>query len=111
MKMLRVPDLILKDIEDQYVRENFFRIKKFFETVPFFKGEFRHFEFNFDRALTNQKISHGLGFKPTDVIQTLITGPGSLTWDYINFDDKSLVLTTTGACKVRAFIGAYREDL
>jgi hypothetical protein len=109
--MLNTPDLILKDIEDQYSRENFFRLKKFFESVSFFKGNFKHFEFNFDRALTSQKMAHGLGFKPQDVIQTFITGPGAITWDYINFDDKNLVLSTTGACKVRAFIGAYREDL
>jgi hypothetical protein len=109
--MKNLPDLILKDIDDQYVQQNFFRLQKFFEKFPFFRGEFKHFEFTFDRALTSQKVSHGLGYKPFDVIQTFITGPGTLTWEYENFDDKSLVVTTTGACKVRAFIGAYREDL
>lgn len=109
--MNQLPDLILKDIDDQYVQQNFFRLQKFFQAVPFFKGEFKHFELNFDRALTGQKVSHGLGFKPFDVIITYVTGPGTLTFDYANFDDKNIVVTTTGACKVRAFIGAYREGI
>lgn len=104
------PDIIFKDIEDQYTRENFVRINDFFKAFPLFKGQFKFFELTFDRVLTSQKVSHGLGFKPTDIIQTSIIGPGALTWDYVNFDDKSLVLSTTGACKIRVFIGAYRED-
>jgi hypothetical protein len=103
------PDLILKDIEDEYIRQNFVRINDFFKAFPFFRGQFKFFDFSFDRAISNQKVSHALGFKPTDVIQTSVIGPGAITWDFENFDDKSLVLSTTGACKVRAFIGAYRE--
>lgn len=108
--MIGPVDFILKDIVDTYVRENFFRLQKFFQKYPFFKADFKHFEFTFDRALTKQNVQHGLGFRPNDVIQTYISGPGSLTWEYTSFDDKNLVITTTGACKVRAFIGAYKED-
>lgn len=105
-----LPDLILKDIADTYVRENFFRLQKFFLSFPLFRGQFQHFDLTFTGAQTKGKVLHGLGFKPTDVIQTRVLGPGSLTWEYADFDDKNLVVTTTGACKVRAFIGAYRED-
>lgn len=104
------PDLILKDISDQYIRENFFRLNRFISAFPMFKGQFKFFELTFDRALTSQKVLHGLGFKPTDVLQSSMVGPGVLTWEYESFDDKNLVVTTTGACKIRAFIGAYRED-
>lgn len=106
-----IPDLILKDIEDQYVRENFFRILKHYQQFPLFRGEFVHFDLSFVGAVTNQKVLHSLKFKPTDVIQTRLLGPGNLTWVYSDFDDKNLVVTTTGACQVRAFIGAYREGL
>jgi len=107
--MISLPDIILKDITDQYVRENFFRITKFFQKFPLFRTEVRFFELSFAGAVTSQKIPHGLGFKPTDVIQTSLIGAGSLTWEYASFDDKFLVVSTSGACKVRAFIGAYRE--
>lgn len=105
-----IPDIILKDIDDQYTRENFFRIQKFFQSFPLFRGEFKHFDLTFKSAVTNQKILHSLGFVPTDLIQTRLLGPGALTWEYAAFDDKNLVVTTTGACQVRAFVGAYREE-
>lgn len=108
--MKLTPDFILKDIEDEYVRENFNRLNDFMRAFPLFKGSFKFCNLVFDRALTNQKIAHGLGFKPTDVLVSRVLGPGILTFEYLDFDDKSLVITTTGACQVRAFIGAYRED-
>lgn len=106
-----LPDIILKDIDDRYIKENFFRIDKFFRKVPFFRTEMTFFELEFTKALTLQKVPHGLGFKPTDLIQTFLTGSGTLTWEYNSFDKVNLVVTTTGPCKVRAFIGAYREDI
>lgn len=108
--MMSLPDIILKDISDVYIRENFFRIQKFFQKFPLFKTEMKFFTFEFTGAVTSQKLLHSLGFRPTDIIQTSLIGAGSLTWEYGSFDDKNLVVTTTGACKVRAFIGAYRED-
>ena len=105
-----IPDIILKDIGDNFVKENFFRIMKFFKSEPLFRTNFKHFEIEMKGPVTKQKVQHGLGFVPTDVIQTRILGPGALVWEYADFDDKNLVLTTTGACKVRAFIGAYREE-
>lgn len=108
--MISLPDIILKDITDKYIRENFFRIKKFFLKFPLFRTELAFFEREFKAAVTSVTVAHGLGFKPTDVIQTSLIGPGALTWEYDKFDDTNLVVTTTGACKVRAFIGAYREE-
>lgn len=110
MNKVSTPDLILKDISDKYVRENFFRLQKFIQGFPFFRGEWFFFEFEFEAAVTDQRLQHGLSFKPTDIVQTSLTGTGSLTWNYENFTDKLLYVTTTGPCKVRAFVGAYREE-
>jgi hypothetical protein len=103
-------DFTLKDISDKYTRENFFRLQKFFEIYPFFKGNFKHFEFDLQAAVVGHRIKHGLGFKPLDLIQTSVIGSGAVTWLYAEFDTTNLVVTTTGPCKIRAFVGAYRED-
>lgn len=105
-----VPELILKNVEDMIVRENFFRLQKFLNDFPLFKGNWKFFELSFDSAVTAKEIKHGLGFIPLDIIQTSNRGPGILTWDYDLFDRDNLVVTTTGACSVRAFVGAYREN-
>lgn len=104
------PDLILKDIQDRWIRENFFRIDKFFRQFPFFKGNWVFFEFSFESAVTAKRLPHGLRFRPKDVIQTSLVGPGALTWLYADFDSENLVVTTSGACTVRAFVGAYEEN-
>lgn len=110
MNKVSVPDLILKDISDEYVRENFFRLQGFIQKFPLFRGEWYFFEYTFAGAVTDQRLQHGLSFKPTDIIQTSLIGPGSLTWNYDKFTDKLLYVTTTGSCTVRAFVGAYREE-
>lgn len=104
------PDYIYKDIKDQYTRETFKRLQDFLENFQLFKGNFKFFEFPFDKAVTDQIVPHGLKFIPTDIIETSQKGPGVLTWDFDKFDRDNLVVTTTGACTVRAFVGAYREE-
>jgi hypothetical protein len=108
--MNNLPDIILKDVQDIYVRENFFRLDKFLKKYPLFRAELYFFELTFVAAVTNERRPHGLTFKPLDIIQTSLIGSGSLTWNYDRFDLKNLDVTTTGPCTVRAFIGAYRED-
>jgi hypothetical protein len=108
--MISTPEFILKDIEDQYVRENFKRLTLFLQAFPLFRGEWQFFEITTTKAETNLKVFHGLGFKPTDVIQTSITGAGAITFNYGLFSDESLDITTTDACVTRCFVGAYKEE-
>lgn len=105
-----IPDLIFKNIQDRWVQQNFFRIQKFLLDWPLFRGNWKFFEISVESAVTSKPIPHGLDFKPLDVIETSKTGPGVLTWEYESFDKTNLVVTTTGACTVRAFVGAYREN-
>lgn len=108
--MISTPDLILKDIDDTYIRENFKRLSDFLREFPLFRGEWAFFTLTFDAAVTNLKVAHGLGFKPLDIIQTSITGAGSITFNYSLFNSETLDITTTDACVVRCFIGAYSEQ-
>lgn len=109
--MILVPELILKDISDIYVRENFKRLNLFFQKETILKGSFKFFELTFDSAVSGKLVQHGLGFKPLDVIQTSLIGSGSLTFNYADFTKDALSVTTSGPCTVRAFIGAYKEDV
>jgi len=109
--MILLPDLILKDIDDIYIRENFKRLTAFFQKETLLKGSFKFFELTFDSAVTGKTVQHGLGFKPLDVIQTSSIGSGNVTFNYADFNRDSISVTATGPCVVRAFIGAYKEDL
>jgi hypothetical protein len=104
------PTFILKDLEDPYARENFKRLLDYLDKFPFFRGEWAFFTFTLPNAVTNLNLAHGLGFKPLDVIQTSITGAGTITFNYSRFTDETISVTTSGACSVRCFIGAYKEE-
>lgn len=106
--MINAPEFIFKDIDDEYVRENFTRLNDFFQKDALLKAGWKFFTLTFSAAVTNNKVRHGLGFKPLDVIQTSIVGPGAVTFNYANFDETTLDITTTGACVVRCFIGTYK---
>lgn len=102
-------DLILKEIQDDYVRENFTRIRRFLEGKTFLKGTFKFFELEVTAAVTNQRHKHNLGFVPKDVIITSQIGAGALTINYSRFDIDFIDFTTTGAVAFRGFVGTYRE--
>lgn len=108
--MISSPEFILKDITDPYIRENFKRLSGFLQEFPFFRGEWEFFTINIGSSVTNLKLAHGLGFKPLDVIQTSKSGAGDITFNFDNFSETELDITTTGACSVRCFIGAYKEE-
>jgi len=108
--VINLPEFIFKDIDDEYVRENFTRLNDFFLNDALLRAGWKFFTLTFTGAVTNNKVRHGLGFKPLDVIQTSITGAGALTFNYALFDDINIDVTTTGACVVRCFIGAYKEE-
>jgi len=108
--MINIPQLILKNITDIHIRDNFLRLKEFFQDDVLLKGQWQFFELTFDGAVTDQDRAHGLGFKPLDVIQTSVTGAGTITFNNDSFTNENINVTTTGACVVRCFIGAYREQ-
>jgi hypothetical protein len=68
---------------------------------------FRHIELEFDQAVTDFRYQHNLGFLPKDLIKTRFIGPGELTFDYDQFTDTEIVLSTSGACLIRFFLGTF----
>lgn len=108
--MINSTELILKDIEDEYVRENFKRLSVFLASFPFFRGEWKFFELTFNGSVTNLKIPHGLTFTPKDVILTSSVGAGVVTFNYSLFNKNTIDISTSGACTIRCFIGSYKEE-
>ena len=107
LDLLRDQDL--SRIQDVAVRDAIQRLYEGFRDVDLLKGRFEFFEITLSGAVTNFKYKHNLGFEPKDVIQTSLTGAGSLTWNYTLFSQTELDITTTGACVVRAFVGRFSE--
>ncbi len=108
--MSNLPTLNTNDVADVYVRENFKSLKEFLQKEHQLLG-FKFLEITVPGAVTNYAYPHGLGFVPSDIIETSRKQNGSLTlgtltWNYASFDQNNLNLTTTGALVVRLFVGS-----
>lgn len=103
-----ITNLKIDAIKDPKIREAFQLIKEEFDRQFFNRGLWQFFEITVTGSVTNYRYQHRLGFKPKDILQTSLTGTGALTWNYDQFDDTYLDLTTTDSCVVRLFAGAYR---
>lgn len=104
-------DLILKDIKDEYVRENFVRIKSFVQDQAILRGEWVFFEIEFSQAQDNFEYPHNLGFQPKDIILLSIRSPddASVIFHYDDFDRTNFNLTVSAACTIRFLAGTYME--
>lgn len=101
--------LLVKEIRDIYVRQNFESINKFLLDLGIGSAKFQFIEITFTEAKTHFRLPHRRGFVPKDVIQTSLKGTGVVTWHYELFDREFLDLSASGPCVVRAFVGSYQE--
>ncbi len=107
---MKIP-LFLREITDKFIRENFRRIIETVDREKILKCQFQFLELSFNSAVSNQKVAHGLSFKPKDIILTFSSGAGVVTFNNDLFDDTFLDVSTTGPCSIRCFVGLYSERL
>lgn len=100
------PTLTTKEITDQYVKQNFDTLNKYFSAQNQFLN-FRFFEQVFSGSVSGFILAHGLGFTPQDIVLTKLIGPGAVTFNHGAFTTSNISLSTSGACRVRFYVGTY----
>ena len=103
-------DLILKDITDVNIRENFFRLTKFLNSQILFEGNFEFFEIDIPQAATAHVIKHGLKFIPVDIIVLSVEGDFNYFFQYQDFTKKNIYVTTLGPVRIRFLAGKLSEE-
>ena len=107
--MISPLELILKDIEDEYVRENFFRLSEYVKRDSIRKPLWKFFEITFEAGGTDIEYPHNLGYIPKDVLVTSCSNNENVVFNYDEFTRTHLVMSPSGACTVRFFAGRYEE--
>jgi hypothetical protein len=102
-------DLLTKDIEDPYVRENITRIKRELESEQILSGFWRFFEVDVTQTGVKVPIKHNLSFVPKDIIILSKEGDHNLYFDYGSFDANNIYVTTQNPCRIRFLAGAYKD--
>jgi hypothetical protein len=102
-------DLILKDIADRYVRENFFRLKRFIDDQVFFEGNFKFFELEIKSQNLNYEFKHGLKFIPYDIIIVGVEGDHNFYFKYQDFTRDSIYISADGPVRLRFLAGKLTD--
>lgn len=102
------PKLFRKEIEDQYIQENFKRLMDYGAQNPLDRSNFQFISIEIPEAVSNFKFRHGLGFTPLDVIIMQNSNNVSITFNYSKFDSNELDITASGATTLRCLIGRYQ---
>jgi len=102
-------DLILKDIDDIHIRENFFRLKNFLNGQVLFDGDFKLFDVKIDKKETSFKLPHGLTFIPADIISLSASGNMNYFFRFQEFTKTDMFITTEGPVRLRFLAGKLRD--
>jgi hypothetical protein len=102
-------DLLNKEINDPYVRENFVRLKRELEAQQILGGYFIFFEKDLTSVGVKVPIKHNLSFVPQDIIVLSVEGSRSIYFNYEDFDSTNLYVTLTKPCRIRFLAGNYKD--
>jgi len=104
-------DLILKDIQDVYSRENFFRIRRFLGEQVIFDGDFKFFDITITQKDTAYKLLHGLTFTPSDIILLSASGNLNYYFKYQFFTKDSIIISANGPVRIRFLAGKLKDQI
>lgn len=97
-----------QDLDDIRLVKNYEIIQDAFSSEDILKFDWIFVTFTTTAAVTNFRVPHSANFVPTDIIST--RSEGGISFNYSQFTDKFLIVTTTGAATFRGLIGRYREN-
>lgn len=103
-------DLLVENTKDSVARENFDRVRQFFRDDLFTKFDGGHFVISVPNAVTNYRYPHKLRFTPKDIILTSSIGAGAVTFNYEDFDQQYLDITTSGPVDFRFIAGVFNVN-
>ena len=102
-------DLLTSQVEDEYIRENFARIKRELEAQQILNGFWHFFEVDVTQVGVKVPVKHNLSFIPVDIIILSKEGDQSLYFNYADFDATNIYITTPKPCRVRFLAGSYKD--
>lgn len=104
-------DLILKDVQDEYVQENFFRLKSFIDAQVLFEGDFKLFDLVIPGKFSEFRQLHGLTFIPSDIIVLSGFGDMNFYFHHQKFDKQFMYISTNGPVRIRFLAGKLKDQL
>lgn len=106
--MTELISLLLKDLVDKFIRENFTRLQTYLNKQTILQGSWVFFDVDLPTAGIHQ-IKHKQSFVPKDIILLNVIGDYNLYFRYMEFDSDYIVVNTAGPCRIRFLAGNFNE--
>jgi hypothetical protein len=104
-------DLILKDVVDPYVRENFSRLARYIENQTILAGNWKFYLIEVKSAVLNQEFRHNLTFVPKDIILLSLDGNKNVDFRFDLFTKEHIIFSTQGPAVMRLLVGSYPDNV
>jgi hypothetical protein len=101
-------ELLLRDIVDSIVWENFSRLQIYLAKQKILDGAWEFFEVSVP-AGDSVPVKHGLTFTPKDIILLSAIGDKNFYFNYADFDSKNIYVTAAGPVRLRFMAGAFYD--
>lgn len=101
----------LREIVDQYIRDNFKHLQDALDLEPTLKCNFKFFSITTSVAVTNLTYAHNLKYQPQDVLLLSASNGATVTFNYDKFDKTNIVFTASAATTFRCLVGKYSEGV
>jgi hypothetical protein len=102
-------DLILKDVSDPILRENFFRIQQFIASNTFTANDFKFIEADVPKEASAYPVNHGLKYTPTDIIPLSAEGDFNYFFRTDMSDGKNVYINSDGPVRLRFLVGRINQ--
>jgi hypothetical protein len=110
---MNILKLLVREIADRYVQENFIKLNEFFRANTNWMT-FKHLEITITQVSDQILIPHGLSFAPKDIVITSVLGPGLVGIQYDQFDRTNICLAIISGTAskaqpvtVRCYVGTH----
>ena len=97
------PNLLIKEVKEEFAQENFKRIQDFYRQEPLNKFGFKFLDLQL--GLGANIVPHFLNYVPLDVIMTHNSTNATVTFNYLAFTRDTLSITSSASTRIRILIG------
>ena len=101
--------LIIREISDTYVQEDFSRIEKALLNDVITNGNWTYVEINIPRGTQLFEFRHNLDFIPKDIIGLSAVGDQNYEFRFDKFNASNIYVDAAGPVYIRCLLGRYKD--
>lgn len=102
-----IPFFFKKEIDDEYIQENFKRLTQYLKDEALLRCNFKFLQIKISQPENRIKYPHQLDFIPKDIIIVHNLNNAVVTFHYADFDKSNLIFDVSASTELRLLVGRF----